>query len=149
MLVVTSSVDHRGIIHLTCPSPFHAFSIITVNCYTFGDPSLLRCYITSDGKQLPTFQIITVPSSSSSPRNLILVLDLLDPEDEHAIILQEVGNCISMNDIMPQKTWLFSRPSHGPEISQVTLILQNEQLQAQRYLQCKYIHLCLMPYLHF
>ena len=107
LLVVTSSADHRGIIHVTCPSPYPTFSIKTVNCYTFGDPNLLRCYITSNGKQSPTFQRIIVPSSSSSPRNLIPVLDLLDPEDEGGIILQTVGNYVSINGVMSQKTWLF------------------------------------------
>jgi hypothetical protein len=100
MLVVTAGADHSEIIHLTCPSPFPAFSIKIVNCYTFGGPSLLRCYIMSNSKQLPTFQRINVPSSSSSARNVILVLDLLDPTQEDNIILQKVGNCASINGLL-------------------------------------------------
>ena len=118
-LAVTSGADNREIIHLTCPSPFPVFPIKTVNCYTFGDPSLLRCYIMSNSKQLPSFQRIIVPSSSSSARNLILVLDLLDPEEEVAIILQKFINTnVSVNNTTlyfiynkPSKVWLTVRQS--------------------------------------
>ena len=150
MLLVTSSTDHSGIIHLTCPSPFPAFSIITVISYTFGDTSLLRFYLTSNGKQLPTFQSITVPSSSSSPRNLNLLLDLLDPEEEGAIILQKVGNCTSINGIMSQKTWLFSNaitwtwnPTSYNSFCRMNCYKHRATSNANTLISC------LTPYLHF
>jgi hypothetical protein len=69
----------------------------------------------SNSKQLPTFQRIIVSSSSRSARNLIL--DLLDPEEEGAIILQKVINTnTSVNNTTlhfiyntPSKIWLTVR----------------------------------------
>ena len=106
-----------------------------MNCYTFGDPSLLRCYITSHGKQLPTFQRITEPSSSSSPRYLIAVLELLDPEDEGAIILQNGGNCVSIDWCnIPEDVALQQEHHMDLKSQKLQFIVQMEQLQAQSYL---------------